>query len=404
MTVESVLFIRLRGYRYGIPFFTGVFRVMTAPNTRISIIIPSYNYARYLPVAVKSALAQKSDGIDVEVIIVDDGSTDGTATVVVKNFGRTVRYIRQDNAGPSAARNAGIRAATGDFVLFLDADDFLTSGNLASHLRNFAKHPELDISVGLSLQAFVDDADGEYQDPYVWPLKAAHLDLHLCYSNISPVHTFMVRSETIQQVGFFDTSLRACEDQNYWLRCAARGKCFGATTEALVVYRKHSGSSQCNRAREWAHSARMHLLTTKLLTESPRWPAAGKFLGWLAHGAGELECVPSHLQYDATDGGNLLADGITCLISAAASGNFTAQDAHLAVSAQYYAATAIGALRLLQAALPPQGQKMQLWLQKRYPHLAGLDSEKLGKRKAQFFNKLCCDKAEMQATVSAKLG
>ncbi len=377
---------------------------MPAPSTRVSVIIPSYNYAQYLPVAVKSALAQKSDGIDVEVIIVDDGSTDGTPTVVVKNFGRSVHYLRQDNAGLSAARNAGIRAATGDFVLFLDADDFLTSGNLASHLRNFARHPELDISVGLSLQAVVDEVSGEYRETYVWPLKAAHLDLHLCYSNISPVHTFLVRSETIQQVGFFDTSLRACEDQNYWLRCAALGKRFGGTTEPLVVYRQHADSMTGSTARQMEHSARMHLLTSKLLTESPCWPAAGKFLGWLAHGAGELESVLQHLQYDPADGARLLGDGIDSLMSAAASCNATARDAHLAVAEQFYAATAIGPLRLLQSVLPPLGQKMQLWLQKRYPHLAGLDTENLGNRKTQLFHRICCDKGKMQATVSAKLG
>ncbi|MCR5563454.1 MAG: hypothetical protein K6F46_08845, partial [Desulfovibrio sp.] len=167
---------------------------------------------------------------------------------------------------------------------------------------------------------------------------------------------------------------------------------------------QHADSMTGSTARQMEHSARMHLLTSKLLTESPCWPAAGKFLGWLAHGAGELECVPAHLQFDSTDGMNLLADGINSLMSAAASGNYAAQDAHLAASEQFYAATAIVSMRVLQSILPPSGQKMQLWLQKRYPHLTDLDGEKLDPRKTQLFYRLCCDKAEMQATVLAKLG
>ena len=124
---------------------------MTNRLPLISVIIPTYNYGRFLPDAVKSVLGQKKDGLAVEIIVVDDGSTDDTADVA-QRLGSSIQYIYQENQGLSAARNAGIRAAHGDYLVFLDADDLLTSGTLASHLDNFAVHPELDVSVCLSLQ------------------------------------------------------------------------------------------------------------------------------------------------------------------------------------------------------------------------------------------------------------
>ena len=104
----------------------------------VSVIIPAYNYAHFLGDAVESVLVQREDGIDVDIVIVDDGSTDDTPNVI-RGFGDAVRSIRQVNQGLAAARNTGIAAARGDFLLFLDADDMLTRGTLAGQLSNFRK-------------------------------------------------------------------------------------------------------------------------------------------------------------------------------------------------------------------------------------------------------------------------
>ena len=132
---------------------------MTNRLPLISVIIPTYNYGRFLPDAVKSVLGQKKDGLAVEIIVVDDGSTDDTADVA-QRLGSSIQYVYQENQGPSAARNNGIRRARGDYLVFLDADDMLTSGTLSSHIENFAAHPELDVSVCLSLQLF-ENKDGK---------------------------------------------------------------------------------------------------------------------------------------------------------------------------------------------------------------------------------------------------
>ncbi|MEE0815985.1 MAG: glycosyltransferase, partial [Desulfovibrio fairfieldensis] len=257
---------------------------MTNRLPLISVIIPTYNYGRFLPDAVKSVLGQKKDGLAVEIIVVDDGSTDDTADVA-QRLGSSIQYIYQENQGLSAARNAGIRAAHGDYLVFLDADDLLTSGTLASHLNNFAVHPELDVSVCLSLQTFSSDSE---RRNYLWPLKCAHLDMHLCHSNISPVHTFMLRAEAAQEIGFFDPDLKACEDQDYWLRCAALGKRFGANPEGLVIYRQHGQSMTSQMSRQLAHDGAIRFKISRLLETRPDFPRAGKFYGWLAHAAGTI--------------------------------------------------------------------------------------------------------------------
>lgn len=99
----------------------------------VSIIIPCFNYSRFLPDAIDSALGQAGPNLPVEVLVVDDGSTDDTAAVAAR-YGDRIRYVHQANAGLSAARNTGMREASHDLVVFLDADDMLPRGSLATAL------------------------------------------------------------------------------------------------------------------------------------------------------------------------------------------------------------------------------------------------------------------------------
>jgi len=103
-----------------------------------SVAIVTFNHARYLPDALESALAQTLPGV--EVVVVDDGSTDDTPAVLAKYAGR-VRVVRQPNRGPSAARNAGVAASRGEYVAFLDADDVLAPTKLAEQTAVLAREP-----------------------------------------------------------------------------------------------------------------------------------------------------------------------------------------------------------------------------------------------------------------------
>jgi glycosyltransferase involved in cell wall biosynthesis len=114
---------------------------MTAASSSpgVSVVIPAYNYARYLPIAIDSVL--KQDYPHYEIIVVDDGSTDNTAEVVA-GYGNKVRYIHQKNAGLPAARNTGIKAAGFDFVGFLDADDQWLPEMLGTAMGKFGELPK----------------------------------------------------------------------------------------------------------------------------------------------------------------------------------------------------------------------------------------------------------------------
>lgn len=370
---------------------------MTSTPCRISVIIPCYNYGRFLPDAVNSVLGQKKDGLAVEIIVVDDGSTDDTAAVA-QGMGSSIQYIYQENQGLSAARNSGIRAARGDYLVFLDADDLLTAGTLASHIDNFAAHPELDVSVCLSLQIF-ENKDGKIAS-YLWPLKCAHLDMHLCHSNISPIHTFMLRAHVAQDLGFFDPDLRACEDQDYWLRCAALGKRIGPNPEGLVIYRKHDGSLSDSRTQQLAYDAAIRFKISMLLENKPDFPQAGKFYGWLAQATGTLGSAYGLSQSAPDFARKLLDESAKAMLKAAALATWEkTEDAHLILAERYFAREyllyARGVVDLSSRPL----EKAVDFLTTRYPQLASLSENALDARQKQLFPRLCCDYERMQTTV-----
>jgi glycosyltransferase involved in cell wall biosynthesis len=106
----------------------------------VSIIIPTYNYAEYLPTALESCLGQTYKNL--EIIVVDDGSTDNTKEVL-ERFKDKIVYIFQENAGVSAARNSGIKSATGDYIGFLDADDYFTEDAISTRLDILMRNPHV---------------------------------------------------------------------------------------------------------------------------------------------------------------------------------------------------------------------------------------------------------------------
>lgn len=118
----------------------------------ISAIITGYNYARFLPAAIESVLAQTR--VPEEIIVVDDGSTDNTAEVVGRYADRGVRYIFRQNGGVSAARNTGIRASKGDLIAFLDGDDRWLPEKTALQLAHFERYPSAGIVTGGECQVY----------------------------------------------------------------------------------------------------------------------------------------------------------------------------------------------------------------------------------------------------------
>lgn len=182
----------------------------------ISVIIPTHNRGRMLTEAIDSVLAQEYR--PVELIIVDDGSTDNTSEVL-QNYGPCLSRIRQENRGVSAARNAGISAASGEYIAFLDSDDLWLPQKLASQAAFFDHHPEALICQTEEIWI----RNGRRVNPKLRHRKVSGMifepSLHLCLVSPSAV---MIRRPLFEKVGLFNESLPACEDYDLWLRVSCR--------------------------------------------------------------------------------------------------------------------------------------------------------------------------------------
>ena len=221
--------------------------VIGPTRPRVSVVIPTFNRAAFLPSAARSALDQTLH--EIEVIIVDDGSTDATPDVC-RSFAATdprVRVIRQGNRGLPAARNAGLTAAAADWVAFLDDDDLWVPHALA---RLRAGVGEGDV-VGCLAVAFTSDepaltaptilaAPQKFAlTPYPPAVSAMPIALHeLLLRSFFPIHGALFSTAAVRAVGGFDDTLKAAEDYDLWLRLAARAP-VAVLPEALALVRMH---------------------------------------------------------------------------------------------------------------------------------------------------------------------
>lgn len=272
----------------------------------VSVVIPSYNSRTYLKRALTSLEAQRCKELDLEIIVVDDGSDDGTQDYLKKSFPQ-VQCLRQANAGASRARNRGMDAATGDYLVFLDADDILCRGCLHSGVESLRRH-SADISVCLCLN-HVEGASGGH----FWPLRRGQYPLHLWHSNISPVHTFMLRRSSVGERRF--SPLPACEDWLFWCQCAHAGLRFVSNTDGMAVY-VHRPQS-LSRTVDGQH-IRMHVLKTigENLNNNANLPEEGLFAAALAHLAGVLACTTEQRHYSANNIPTLLRQAKQSLLHA----------------------------------------------------------------------------------------
>lgn len=217
----------------------------------LSIVIPAYNYAHFLPQTIDSALNQTLPPS--EVLVVDDGSADNTAQVVADRYGANprVRYIHQPNAGLSAARNTGIRNARNQFVAFLDADDLLQPEFVQEVMSRFARLPE-SFAVLATRTILVDGAGNRLQRKQLMDfvdqeITCADLLLKTRYGSSGVV----VRRKVFDECGGFDTTLRSSEDRDMWIRIATRYRIL-LCGRPLNLVRRHgpSMSTHTDRMKE----------------------------------------------------------------------------------------------------------------------------------------------------------
>jgi len=232
-------------------------------HVSISVIIPTYNYGRFITSALCSIFLQ--DYRPLEVIVIDDGSTDSTPDTLVKVSdwlldqknkypewynGIEFRVFHQDNAGPAAARNAGLQIATGEYIAFLDADDVFPVGRLSNLVQILEENPSADMVFGL-VQPVPDGADilnlelPDCVEPnHIIKHKEFNWEDHAVQgpNRMMGVYSGLYRCQIVSKIGYFDASLRYYEDVD-WLVRAELFKCSMLFTDQIVLYhRKHEQS------------------------------------------------------------------------------------------------------------------------------------------------------------------
>lgn len=218
----------------------------------ISVIIPCYNQGHYLKFTIDSVIAQTCQ--DWEIIIVDDGSTDDTAQVVAGYDDARVRYVHQENQGPSAARNMGLSESCGEYVAFLDADDAWMPSFLEYSLLSMRN----DQRPGMvySRFRFLDDRGNLQTQIGGEVFESDQFRRAIRRGGFFPPSCALVRRSTIDQVGWFDNFLSS-EDWDLWLRIAEEFAVIGLE-EPLAFYRIHPESYSTNGVR--MHTTRFAVL------------------------------------------------------------------------------------------------------------------------------------------------
>lgn len=209
----------------------------------VSVIIPTYNRAGMVTEAIDSVIDQMMP--DVQVVVVDDGSTDNTREVLNSRYGDRITYLHQPNSGRSAARNHGIAVSSGRYLLFLDSDDLLLPIALESEAAFLDTHPEVDVVYTDGY--FCDEAGRQLARiaPTRLPHDPGNLLKDLILNNvILACHSAMVRRTALDSLGspYFDETMSETEDQDFWVRLAARGKVFAYLDVPTCMYRLHSGN------------------------------------------------------------------------------------------------------------------------------------------------------------------
>ena len=228
---------------------------------KVSVVMPAYNVSTFIADAIESVLAQTFT--DFELIIVDDGSTDDTVLICNRYDDQRVRLVSQKNRGLAGARNTGIRAANGEYVAFLDADDLWRPDKLQAHVAHLDANPLVGVSYSAS--QFMDES-GEplplYQTPKLSDVRTEDV---LCRNPVGNGSAPVIRRSALQGIEslddrygqpeavYFDPDFKQSEDIECWVRIAARTAWrFEGIDKPLTLYRLNSGGLSASVNRQLA--------------------------------------------------------------------------------------------------------------------------------------------------------
>lgn len=259
---------------------------MTAVKTNLpdhpmlSVVIPCFNHGKYLQEAIDSVLAQGYANI--EIVVVDDGSSDDTGAVAQRNPG--VRYLRQSNRGPSAARNTGVRHSTGDVIVFLDADDWLLPHAVDTALANLRAKPECAFVSGGYRLVF---AKSNTTEDVVHPVTKDHY-LNFLGMNFIGMHATVMYRRWVFSEFEFSSEQRASEDYDMYLRIARKYPVHHHH-QIVAAYRIHDGNTSADIPKMLRGVLKVHGKQKRALRDSAERAAyrSGR-RRWIDYYCGEI--------------------------------------------------------------------------------------------------------------------
>src|SRR5690554_1752545 len=213
----------------------------------VSVVMTTYNRAAMVTTAMASVIAQRYRPL--ELLVVDDGSSDDTGKTVQRFIARQrpdpdlqLRYLRQDNAGPAGARNRGLRASRGDYLLFMDDDDLMDPAAIVELVKVLAEADEPAMAYGSYASVGTDGMPNSARTP-----APARKSQHALVSALIrgtwfvPIHGYLFNRRALKRIGLWDVELPSQEDDELTLRAGLRGVSFLPAERAMVYYRQHDG-------------------------------------------------------------------------------------------------------------------------------------------------------------------
>ena len=231
----------------------------------VSVIIPTYNRGWIVQEAIESVLAQ--DFADYELIVVDDGSDDNTPAILA-GYGRAITVLHQSNSGVSPARNAGVAAASGQLIAFLDSDDLWLPRKLSTQVKFFEDHPDVVINQTQELWIRNGVRVNPKQRHHKFSGMIFEPSLALCLVSPSAV---MLKKRLFEEVGGFDEQLPACEDYDLWLRISCR--CPVHLIDTPLIIKRGGHADQLSKAAgldKYRIRSLVKIIESGLLTQQQR--------------------------------------------------------------------------------------------------------------------------------------
>jgi glycosyltransferase involved in cell wall biosynthesis len=233
----------------------------------VTVVMPAYNVEQYIAAAIESVLAQTF--CDFELLVVDDGATDGTAAIAESFVRRDsrVRLLQKTNGGLSSARNAALRRSTAPAIAILDSDDLWDPRFLEAQIELLAKRPDVDIVSG-NARNLGGSAHARPARPFPDPRPDPGL-LEILADEEAIFIMSVFRRRVYEVVGDFDETMRSNEDYDYWIRAAIAGFRFARNDRPLGWYRRRDDSLSASDARMLRGIVRVYAKAAPLLSGNP---------------------------------------------------------------------------------------------------------------------------------------